>query len=96
MASITQTEYHLIRKNILKKLYANNAFSKGHLLLERLHNGIPRHLAGFVEAVLSDLLKERLVIIYGKTKHGTAYQLNITKLQEIEDTVLESKNNTGK
>ena len=81
---LTTAEYLKIKKNILKKLYAKKAFSKGHLLYERLQSGVPPHLYGFVEDVLHDLIKEELVLFYGKTKHGDAYQLNIKKLEEIE------------
>jgi len=84
---LSKSNYVKIKKNILKKLYSNKAFSKGHLLYERLTSGIPPHLAGFVDDVLNDLLKERLVIYYGKTKHGRAYQLNIRKLKEIEEII---------
>ncbi len=96
MPKITPVEYVLIKKNILKKIYANNAFTKGHLLVERLQSGIPRHLAGFIPEVLSDLVKEELVTHYGKTKHGDAYQLNIKKLKEIEDIVLPKTEGTEK
>jgi len=82
---LTSVEYFKIRKNILKKLYVKQAFSRGHLLYERLQSGIPIHLCGFVEEVLNNLVKEELVLFYGKTKHGDAYQLNIEKLKEIED-----------
>ncbi|MBI2129068.1 hypothetical protein HYU07_02410 [Candidatus Woesearchaeota archaeon] len=81
---LAKTDYEKIKKNILKKLYSNEAFSKGHLLYERLMSGIPSHLKGSVEDVLKDLIKEELVSFYGKTKHGDAYQLNIKKLKEIE------------
>ena len=81
---LTKIEYFKIRRNILKKLYAKQAFSKGHLLYERLQSGIPPHLYGFVKDVLNDLMREELVLFYGKTKHGDAYQLNIKKLKEIE------------
>ena len=84
---LSKQDYHKIRKNIIKKLYANNAFSKGHLLYERLASGIPSHLTGFVKDVLEDLIKEGLVLHYGKTKHGDAYQLNIKKLKEIEAAI---------
>jgi len=84
---LSKSNYVKIKKNILKKLYSNKAFSKGHLLYERLTSGIPPHLAGFVDDVLNDLLKESLVIYYGKTKHGRAYQLNIRKLKEIEEII---------
>ncbi|MBU1198917.1 MAG: hypothetical protein KKF46_05800 [Nanoarchaeota archaeon] len=85
---LNKANYLKIKKNILKKLYSNQAFSKGHLLYERLASGIPSHLKGFVEDILKDLIKERLVIFYGKTNHGDAYQLNIKKLKEIEDLIL--------
>ena len=84
---MSKSNYVKIKKNILKKLYSNKAFSKGHLLYERLTAGIPPHLAGFVDDVLNDLIKESLVIYYGKTKHGRAYQLNIRKLKEIEEII---------
>lgn len=84
---LSNAEYLKIQRNILKKLYANKAFSKGHLLYERLTSGIPSHLAGFVNQVLEDLMKEELVLYYGKTKYGDAYQLNIKKLKEIETII---------
>jgi hypothetical protein len=40
-----------------------------------------------VKEVLEDLIKEELVVFYGKTKHGDAYQLNIKKLKEIEEYI---------
>lgn len=76
-----------IKKNIVKKLYAHGAFVHGHLLLERLQSGVPSHLAGFVKSILKDLMKEGMVNLYGKTKHGAAYQLNIKKLKEIEELI---------
>ncbi|MCX6709150.1 MAG: hypothetical protein NTW67_05910 [Candidatus Woesearchaeota archaeon] len=85
---LNKVEYLKIKKNILKKLYSNQAFSKGHLLFERLQSGIPSHLQGFVKDVLDDLVKEELVVLYGKTKFGDAYQLNIGKLKEIEELIL--------
>lgn len=88
---LNKVEYLKIKKNILKKLYSNQAFSKGHLLFERLQSGIPSHLQGFVKDVLDDLVKEELVVLYGKTKFGDAYQLNIGKLKEIEELILGDK-----
>lgn len=85
---LSKKEYAKIKKNIIKKLYANDAFKTGHLLFERLQSGIPPHLLGFVKNVLKDLIKEGLVLYYGKTKYGNAYQLNIKKLKEIEEIVL--------
>jgi len=87
MGKLSKSDYIRLRKNIIKKLYSKKAFVKGHLLYERLTSGIPSHLSGFVEEVLNDLIREELVIHYGKTKHGDAYQLNIRKLREIEEII---------
>ena len=84
---LSNADYLRIKKNIIKRLYANKAFSKGHLLYERLTSGIPPHLTGFVNQVLGDLVKDGLVIHYGKTKYGDAYQLNVQKLKEIEEII---------
>ena len=87
MGKLSNSDYFKIKKNIIKRLYANKAFSKGHLLYERLTSGIQPHLAGFVRQVIEDLVKEGLVLYYGRTKHGDAYQLNVRKLKEIEEII---------
>ena len=84
---LSNLDYLRIKKNIIKRLYANKSFSKGHLLYERLTSGIPPHLTGFVNQVLEELIKEGLVIHYGKTKYGDAYQLNVKRLKEIEEII---------
>jgi len=84
---LSQADYDKIKRNIVKKLYASKAFVKGHLLYERITSGIPSHLSGFVDDVLHELMKEEIVLFYGKTKHGDAYQLNVKKLKEIEDLI---------
>jgi hypothetical protein len=89
---IEYNAYIKIKKNIIKKLYAHNAFQRAHLLYERLITGIPPHLIGFVKLVLKELIQEEIVLVYGKTKHGEAYQLNIDKLKEIEEVIFEQKN----
>ena len=84
---LSNQDYLKIKKNILKRLYSNQAFSKGHLLYERLTSGIPPHLKGDVKDILDELVKDEIVLFYGKTKHGDAYQLNIKKLKEIEEMI---------
>ena len=84
---LSNQDYFRIKKNIIKRLYANKAFSKGHLLYERLTLGIPPHLAGFVNQVLEELIQEGLIVHYGKTKYGDAYQLNVKRLKEIEEII---------
>lgn len=87
MKKIGEQDYEKIRKTILKKLYSCRAFRKGHLLLETLQSGIPSYLIGSVPFILKDLIKKGLIVYYGKTKHGLAYQLNIKKLKEIEEII---------
>ena len=82
---LTAEDYARIKRNILRKLYAHHAFAKGHLLYERLASSIPAHLKGFVKDVLEDLVREELVVFYGKTNYGGAYQLNIERLKDIEE-----------
>ena len=84
---LSPEEYEKVKRNIVKKLYSNNCFSKGHLLFERLQSGIPKDIAGFVQDVLEDLIREKIVVLYGKTKHGDAYQLNMEKMEEIEKII---------
>jgi len=87
MPNLGEEDYKRIKKNIIKKLYSVKAFKKGHLLFERLQRGIPSHLAGYVKDVLKDLIKKGIVVYYGKTKYGDAFQLNIKRLKDIEDIV---------
>lgn len=42
---------------------------------------------GFVPDILNDLIKDELVLYYGRTKHGDAFQLNVKKLKEIEEII---------
>ena len=86
--NLSSAEYSRIKKNIVKRLYSSKAFSHGHLLFERLTSGIPPHLSGFVDMILRDLIREEIVLHYGRTKYGDAYQLNVKKLKEIEEILL--------
>jgi len=84
---LKEADYVGIKKNIIKKLYSKGAFSRGHILFERLQTSIPPHLKGYVKDVLKDLIKGEIVLFYGKTKHGDAYQLNIKKLKEVQEVI---------
>ena len=92
VGKLSEEDYNKTKKNIVKKLYSKKAFSKGHSLYERLTTSIPPNLkghvdGGHVDGVLKDLIKQEIVLHYGKTKHGDAYQLNVKKLKEIEDII---------
>ncbi|MDI6737873.1 MAG: hypothetical protein QME12_05155 [Nanoarchaeota archaeon] len=76
-------EHAKIRRRGLFEDKKNN--SEKALCKEGFQSGIPPHLAGYVKVVLDDLVKEGIVLYYGKTKHGDAYQLNIARLKDIED-----------
>lgn len=87
MRKYEKDEYEMVKEHIVKRLYEKRAFRKGHLLFERLQRGIEKHLRGLVPYVLDSLIKEGIIIYYGRTKHGKAYQLSIEKLGEIEEIV---------
>ncbi len=87
MKKISKDDFNRISRNIIKKLYSHCAFEKGHMLYERLSSGIPSHLSGYTSFVLKYLIKQEYVKIYGNTKHGTAYQLNIKRLKDIEKII---------
>ena len=87
MPKLKKEDHARMRKKIIKKLYSVKAFMKGHLLFERLKGGIPPHLTGYIKYVLKDLIKQGIVINYGKTKYGNAFQLNIKRLEEIEEII---------
>jgi hypothetical protein len=75
---------HAIRRHVVRRLYTKKAFVHGHLLSERLLHGVPSHLRGTAKRVLAQLVREEVVLRYGPTEHGAAYQLNIERLEEIE------------
>ena len=67
VGKLSETDYIKIKKNIIKKLYSKKAFSRGHLLYERLTTSIPPHQKGYVDDILKDLIKEGIVLHYNKT-----------------------------
>ena len=71
-----------ILARILYKLFNNRCFNKGHMLEERVVSSVAKHDRGRAKDILKDAVKKGLVLIYGKTLYGTAYQLNIEKLDE--------------
>ncbi|NQV08767.1 hypothetical protein HQ529_02865 [Candidatus Woesearchaeota archaeon] len=83
MVKITEEEYLIISKTIIKKLYSVRAWGKGHLLIERFKSGLPSHYKGDVDYVVKDLMKKEIILPYGKTKHGFAVYLNKNKIKEI-------------
>ena len=78
---------YLIKKSIIKKLYSTGCWGKGHMLMDRFKSGLPAHLKGEVQYAVKELAKEKIICVYGKTKHGLAVYLNISKKKEIEEII---------
>ena len=73
---LTTEEYQQIKKNLIKKLYANRAFRKGHLLYETLNSGIPRHLAGYVILKKVEIFLFSTFLVYWKLQSIRIYFIN--------------------
>jgi len=76
-----------ILARIFYKLLNNKCFTKGHMLEERVISGVAKHDRGRAKDILKDAVKKSLILVYGKTEHGIAYQLNIEKLGEITEFI---------
>jgi len=75
-----------IRFSILDKMIRLNLWSKRHILEENLLKGaVPRAHWEQARNAIKTLVQEGFVIIYGRTKHGIAYQLNASKRKEIHE-----------
>jgi len=80
-------ESELVKKAVIKKLYAAGCWGKGHMLIDRFKSGLPAHLRGEATNAVKDLVREGLVCVYGKTKYGLAVHLNIIRKKEIEEII---------
>lgn len=76
--------YNRIESTIVEKLFHYGCWGKGHLLVIRLKRGIPPEDVGYVDKVLKELIKKKIVLIK-KTKHGIAAFLNSDKRKEIDE-----------
>lgn len=80
-----------IIKKITKTLYSAKCWGTGHMLVVRLKSGLPGHLRGDVDAVLDFLIKQGIICVYGRTKHGLAIYLNQKRMQDIEKILSDSQ-----
>ena len=85
---LSMEEYRNIRLTIITKLRNTGCWGRGHMLVARLKTGISSHLRGHVKDVVKDLLNQKILKSYGKTKFGEAVYLNVEKRGEIEGIVL--------
>ncbi len=74
---------------LLYKLWRNKCFRKGHMLEEHLISAVPKSERGAARDVLKEAIKLELIVTYGPTNQGAAYQLNMEKLEEIENIIKE-------
>lgn len=89
-SQIAMQDILLVKKAIIKKLYSTGCWGKGHMLVDRFKSGLPGHFRGLVSKAVKELVKEELVCVYGRTKHGLAVYLNITK-KELIDALIEKE-----
>ena len=76
-----------ILARMLFKLINNKCYSKGHILEERLISAVAKHDRGRAKDILKQAIKIRLILIYGQTNYGLAYQLNTEKLSYVIDFI---------
>ena len=77
-------------KAILRKLFYDRRIGGRHLGLEDLKRGFPSHLKGDVDKKLKKLIKENFILQH-PTSYGPQYALNPQRLQDVIDTLNDSK-----
>ncbi len=88
MVKVKKSEYIIISRTLIRKLYDETCFGKGSIYIENLKRGIPPDYLNKVETVLDALVKQN---ICGKKKkeHGWKYYLNIKRLDKIREIIKE-------
>ena len=88
MVKVKKSEYIIISRTLIRKLYDETCFGKGSMYIENLKGGIPPDYLDKVETVLDALVKQN---ICGKKKkeHGWKYYLNIKRLDKIREIIKE-------
>ena len=88
MAKIKKSEYIMLSRTLIKKLYDETCFGKGSLYIENLKRGIPQDYIDKVELVLIALVKQN---ICGRKKkeHGWKYYLNMNRIDKIREIIKE-------
>ncbi|HLC56359.1 MAG TPA: hypothetical protein VJJ23_03940 [Candidatus Nanoarchaeia archaeon] len=93
MVNVKKSEYIILSRTLVRKLYDETCFGKGSLYIESLKKGIPKEYLDKVELVLDALVKQD---ICGKKKkeHGWKYYLNIKRMDKIKEIIKEKGNNS--
>ncbi|MAG20234.1 hypothetical protein CL618_02270 [archaeon] len=93
MVKVKKSEYILLSRTLIKKLYDETCFGKGSLYLDNLKKGIPNELLDKVETVLNALINQNICNKKKKT-HGWKYFLNIKRLDKIREIIKEKGNSS--
>ncbi len=90
---IKKSEYIIISRTLIRKLYDETCFGKGSLYAENLRGGIPNNYIDKMEIVLDALVKQN---ICGRKKkeHGWKYFLNIKRMDKIKEIIKEKGDNS--
>ena len=83
---ISNDAFQKVKCAIVRKLYMQGCWGKGHLLYIRLTKGIPNQDKIFAKEAAKELIKMKIMSAK-KTKHGIAMYLNKEKLHEIEELI---------
>jgi len=79
---ITRSDYILISKAILRKLYSCGCWGKGSLYEDNLKNGFPPEEKGKV-LIVADALVKQGIICKKRKLYGFKYYLNTKRLDKI-------------
>src|SRR3989344_5036253 len=88
MVKIKKSEYILLSRTLIRKLYDETCFGKGSLYSDNLKKGIPNEHLNKVETVLNALINQNLCG-KKKKKYGWKYFLNIKRLDKIREIIRE-------
>ncbi len=93
MVKVKKSEYIIISRTLVRKLYDETCFGKGSLYIESLMKGIPKEYLDKIEIVLNALIKQD-ICSKKKKEHGWKYYLNIKRIDKIKEIIKESGNNS--
>ena len=84
MAKIPDDAYHRIMLSIITKLVRRDLYGNSYTPLDNVLGGIAKHDRGYVDDVVKELEKEKLIILH---KNRSCISLNTEKKKEIGDFV---------
>ena len=88
MVNVKKSEYIIISRTIIKKLFDQNCFGKGSVYIHVLKSGISKEDLDKVEIVLEALIKQN-ICCKKKKEHGWKYYLNMDRYDKIKEIIKE-------